>query len=1497
MCQCWQTIYYTGYASADCSYGQLILHSFSSGEIIAASQVIDVPADSLYVSFSVFSDGPAVLVCGVLNGYDTATFVPIDTVITGPGNETRDVDFSTLGLSVSGDLRIGFKVLFLPSSNHVHVIFDHLYIDRDMGCVPPHNVHVSYADSSSVTLAWDNEGQNGFVLTLDDTVLTTTVNLIDVNDLLPNHSYYYRLQALCSDSVVSPYREGYFRTECQKAQLPFSENFDITGSSYTQALDECWHTVYNNSTYAPVITYLEYDNSALRIPNDCLVATPLLAVAGNNMHVTFDVRPRLPGVIEAGVIRDLDTATFVPLIEYRGDAEVDWETVEFYTEDLLDTVPMYVAFRWQVDSGSFSTITGYVDNLHIEAVDSCHAPSVTYVDTINAISVNLRWVDHSITPGYYELRYGTENNVENADTSVIILDTFFFITDMQYGTNYYFWVRSLCDSTHWVPFESFRTVCGLASLPYEENFESYNNDAVVPCWRYIHTDTTSANPYITHMSGLAHSGNGLSLHRHSYDTLTMMLPAFGTHGDELEVSFRYTSTRNQCVMKAGLTNMVSNTFVPAIVIQGQTNDGYYVFATDSLGITDSVRVTFVFYDMGYGQAVDACLDDVNVRFIPVCRSIDSVSVSNITDTDAIVHIHDHWNIGYYRVEFTNGSYTDTVYSYSPDVTIGPLVPSMEYTLIVNGICFDGSLTDTFYANFVTSCAVISHDSLPYIEDFDIYPNAWTFYRPCWNVIRVDNAPGSLGTQYPLTTVGRLIFGVKHNEKTQIVVMPEVDSLDDLYVEFMGRTAIGNGVTMFEVGIIVDSSDLLTFTPLASFSPQVANMWETYDVPLGSYAGIGRRPAIRVSTTHTAGVTQADIDNLSIRVKPRCSDSIFALASRDVGATCATFEWKVNYADNMESHYIIHLLDSAGSQIQTHVTTESPYTLCNLDPKTSYRVYVELYCDGGVVATSSTLGFTTQCMDYNLVSIGGIGTNSTNYPSLPIAAGFNTSMSQQLYFADEMQNIAGTLTEISFRYQGVNAIGKITGAIYMAHTSDTAITGMMPLSNMTAVYSGPLNLREGWTNISFNTPFHYNGVDNLIICVTATCDNPLPTGMAMFKVRNVGLGCCLYKINDGAAMPAVMRNSIRFNLCPDVVQFCQQPTIEDVEVTDHSITVHYIADSPCEVHIHRGWWNRGFSGVMDTSSSQTYTFDGLRHSTVYTVGVRKHCVEGDTSLWALRRISTTNIDALPPDTIMVDDITLNSACVTWTRNGNENMWRLHFFNGVVDTVMTLTDTTYTFTGLNSLMTYNASVCGVYGSFNDVISPWGDTVTFTTDYCRAVSDIVYSEVTVNSARVSWTPGENGDAWRVEYGFAGYDRGDAIATIFVQDAPTAVITELEPESVYDVHVATVCDSSHSSGWTTGDPLYTPDANGSVLSVDDDNAAFVLYPNPASTTVTIRWKAEELPSHLDVIDANGRVAMHEAIVSSSTTLSLDGLQAGIYFVRLTGAYGTSVRKLVVNR
>ena len=82
--------------------------------------------------------------------------------------------------------------------------------------------------------------------------------------------------------------------------------------------------------------------------------------------------------------------------------------------------------------------------------------------------------------------------------------------------------------------------------------------------------------------------------------------------------------------------------------------------------------------------------------------------------------------------------------------------------------------------------------------------------------------------------------------------------------------------------------------------------------------------------------------------------------------------------------------------------------------------------------------------------------------------------------------------------------------------------------------------------------------------------------------------------------------------------------------------------------------------------------------------------------------------------------------------------------------------------------------------------------------------------------------------------------------------------------------------------------------VGIEDVNAAAIaLYPNPASSNVTV--SGIEGAATVTVVDMNGRESGKWVAVEGTLTIDVSGYAQGAYFVRITGEKVNAIRKLIV--
>ena len=136
----------------------------------------------------------------------------------------------------------------------------------------------------------------------------------------------------------------------------------------------------------------------------------------------------------------------------------------------------------------------------------------------------------------------------------------------------------------------------------------------------------------------------------------------------------------------------------------------------------------------------------------------------------------------------------------------------------------------------------------------------------------------------------------------------------------------------------------------------------------------------------------------------------------------------------------------------------------------------------VVCTMLALSMGQTAKAYE-VEIGDEWTVNTDC-SFPVNTYYDYSLTQQIYTAGEI-GVTGSITAISFKYAYTEPFYMEDVQIYMKHVGKGAFesnTDMVPVGSGDLVFEGIFGVDEqGWMTVNLDTPFAYNGTDNLLIC--------------------------------------------------------------------------------------------------------------------------------------------------------------------------------------------------------------------------------------------------------------------------------------------------------------------------------------------------------------------------------------------------------------------------------
>jgi hypothetical protein len=183
-----------------------------------------------------------------------------------------------------------------------------------------------------------------------------------------------------------------------------------------------------------------------------------------------------------------------------------------------------------------------------------------------------------------------------------------------------------------------------------------------------------------------------------------------------------------------------------------------------------------------------------------------------------------------------------------------------------------------------------------------------------------------------------------------------------------------------------------------------------------------------------------------------------------------------------------------------------------------------------------------CSVILLFVVGTIGQtitigNGTNFSEeYPFDGYYNYNWSNVIYLASEI-NYSGTLNSVSFYVDNVpNNYEMHNQKILVRHTSDSMFAnGQYPgVTGFTEVFEGTISYNNsGWKTITFDTPFAYNGVDNLEF-LFENRDGQWMSGFPYF--RNTLLGTTNYRTRrdySDPSFPSTCQNCGRVNRIPNI----------------------------------------------------------------------------------------------------------------------------------------------------------------------------------------------------------------------------------------------------------------------------------------------------------------------------------------------------------------------------
>ena len=115
----------------------------------------------------------------------------------------------------------------------------------------------------------------------------------------------------------------------------------------------------------------------------------------------------------------------------------------------------------------------------------------------------------------------------------------------------------------------------------------------------------------------------------------------------------------------------------------------------------------------------------------------------------------------------------------------------------------------------------------------------------------------------------------------------------------------------------------------------------------------------------------------------------------------------------------------------------------------------------------------------------VGTGTETNSNMPLQSySYYTSTTECIYTPDELK-VNGVITSIAYNASSIGNTYASPIEVYMRHRKNPTycnVSDYAPANSLTLVFSGDVSFLTGWNTIVFNTPFVYNGSDNLEVVV-------------------------------------------------------------------------------------------------------------------------------------------------------------------------------------------------------------------------------------------------------------------------------------------------------------------------------------------------------------------------------------------------------------------------------
>lgn len=1076
----------------------------------------------------------------------------------------------------------------------------------------------------------------------------------------------------------------------------------------------------------------------------------------------------------------------------------------------------------------------------------CLPPSVM-VSAYDSTSITISWLAGGSETSWAVQYRPLGDSVWATTANVTTIP--YIATGLTPATSYQIRVGAECSGE--VAYSSILTVltdCSPVHAPVSIDFNTTTNH---PCW-----DITPTNINTTY--------GAINL----YSSYRIISPEIADSLMTLQVvvnarSYSATPTSTQYVMVGACDADGSNIVgIDTVAITAEFAD-YILYLDNYTGTANHLIVK-------HPTGSDIYIHSVSIAPIPECRPVSDLTVDSVSTTEASLS----WNSPASSFAVCYKVYDDSTASWSAPVevdtsivTLSNLDPSTKYIAAVSVDCGPDGYSDSVYVIFMTECSPFS---VPFHEDLDAsvtyaMPDCWTNTTlgttyTSWSESVLDGYP------YLISYAAAGVQVANDWLITPAIAIPADANTTDIQLVFAtggeSQSYYSASEAALEVYVSTTGKDISNFTDTLLVLENITGATLSYQhISLANYAGQTVYFGFRNVSKMYGFVGLADVNVRSMLVpnyrvygttSAFVGDTLTYVAVRQEGDTATMhLTWYSVMADSNQATILANGSDTMRIVFHTDGVDSLSFIATNNHGADTISWHVNIiscpvitefpweepFADSTALACWLQEGSSEWTIGSGVYEYSSVNTaHSAPYNALCVFPAYDENATKLI---TPKLNLTG-MSDVKLAFWHVQPAwsGDVDELYVLGRTS-----GSSPWDTL-AVYTADIS---AWRLDTVNIP-----------TVSATYQ------IAFEMVGNYGYGVgiddlTVFGSNAQCPMPVV--------------------TVTAIEETSISISIEGEANS-YEVVCMTGEWTEPASGTA--ISGTTHTFGNLTASTAYQLGVRAVCIDNTYSEWVVRTATTANHPCEMPTDVTLSDLTLTGGTVSWTagEEGQEN-FEVHITNAAtgLDSIVAVQGTSHTFTNLISGETYNITVRAVCSATSQ--SNWTTAVTLIPMACDVPTNVT-AEVQGRRVTVSWEG--TAEKYRVTYFDEFHTIRDA-ETVEVENATSVTVTVPEGGMDYSFYVQAYCGEALSQ--------YSEEARVSVLGIDAVEASNVnLYPNPASTTVTIDGIEGE--ATVTVVDMNGR-EVYNAKTNSNLSIDLNGYAKGAYFVRIAGERTVAIRKLIV--